>query len=632
MLDQLRRGALSWFAKGLLALLIVAFAVWGIGDSIRGGSSTTLATIGSAQISRDEFRQAYQEEMNSYTRRLGRRLTPEQARMLGVEQRALSRLVGSAAIEAHAKQMGLAISDKGLADLIMQDPAFQGADGKFNARTFQGYLRQIGMNEQRFVAERRKEEIRDQITDSLLGGVSPPQWLVEAQHRYREETRVIEYFTPDYAKLLKLPEPDDAKLQAYYDQNKGSFVTPELRALNVLMLSREAIKGRIEVSEDDVKTAYEADKEKYNVPERRRITQIAFPDKAAAEKAYAELAKAKDFKEAATKLGFKESDYDLGTFAKRDMIDSKIADAAFGLKKDELSKPVDGQFSIVLLRVTEIAPGKLRTLADVRTEIIDGLKNARAAEEIRTLHDKVDDSRGAGKLLKEIAAEYKIPFIEVKATDRAGKTPDGKPAIEGPEAPRIAQAGFAATPGVETEHIELADGGYAWFDLVSTTPSKQKPFDEVKAEVATLVKEQERRREITALASKIVERLNAGEPIETVAKEAGAKVEKSGPFNRSTSPHGIPQGAVQQAFVTPKGRATSAPTQEARMILRVADIIPAPPATPEQLEKLKADLARQMQSDALAQYLGGLQTLYGLKVNEAALRQTLGEDRSQPAN
>jgi peptidyl-prolyl cis-trans isomerase D len=180
--------------------------------------------------------------------------------------------------------------------------------------------------------------------------------------------------------------------------------------------------------------------------------------------------------------------------------------------------------------------------------------------------------------------------------------------------------------------LELADGGYAWFDLVSTTPSKQKPFDEVKAEVATLVKEQERRREITAFASKIVERLNAGEAIETIAKEAGAKVEKSNPFNRSTSPHGIPQGAVQQAFVTPKGRATSAPTQEARMILRVADIIPAPAATPEQLEKLKADLARQMQSDALAQYLGGLQTLYGLKVNETALRQALGEDRSQPAN
>ena len=41
------------------------------------------------------------------------------------------------------------------------------------------------------------------------------------------------------------------------------------------------------------------------MPEKRRVQQLAFPDKAAAEKAYAELSKAKDFTEAAAKLGFK---------------------------------------------------------------------------------------------------------------------------------------------------------------------------------------------------------------------------------------------------------------------------------------------------------------------------------------
>lgn len=634
MLDSLRRGAVSWLAKGLLGLLIVAFAVWGVGDSIRGAGSSTLASIGSTQITRDEYRQAYQDEMASYTRRIGRRLTPEQAKLLGVEQRALSRLVGSAAIEQHARQMGLGISDQGLADLIKQEPAFHGPDGKFNPRVFEGYLRQVGMNEPRFVAERRKEEIRDQITDSLLGGIAPPQWLSETLHRFREETRTIEYFTPDYARLIKLPDPDDAKLQAHFEQNKTAFVTPELRKINLLLLSREAIKARLNVSEEDIKAAYESTKDKYNVAERRRIQQIAFPDKAAAEKAYAELAKAKDFKDAAGKLGFKESDYDLGVLAKREMIDAKVADAAFALKKDELSKPVEGQFSVVLLRVSEITPGKQRTFADVRNEVVDGIKNERASEEIRTLHDKVEDARGAGKVLKEIGTEFNIAFIEVAQTDRSGKTADGKVAIEGAEAARIAQSAFAATPGVETEAVELADGGYAWFDLLSITQPKQKAFEEVKAEVLAQFKEQERRRELTALASKFVERLNAGEPIEAVAKEAGAKVEKSAPFNRATSPHGIPQAAVQQAFATPKGRATSALTADgnARLVLRVLDIIAAPPATPEQIARLKADLSRQMQSDVLAQYLGGLQSKLGLKVNEAVLRQALGEDRSQPAN
>jgi peptidyl-prolyl cis-trans isomerase D len=627
MLDAMRRGAVNWFAKGLLVLLVVAFAVWGVGDVVRNAGRGTLATIGDATISSDEFRQAYQDEMASYSRRIGRRLTPEQAKMLGVEQRALSRLIGSAAIEAHARDLGLSISDKGVAELIRQEQAFQGPDGKFNQRNFEGYLRQIGMSEPRFVAERRKEEIRDQITDSLLGGVTVPMALIELLHAYREETRVIEMVTPDFAKLVKLAEPDEAKLKAHYEQNKGQFMTPELRKINVLTLSRDVIKARISVSDADVQAFYDADKGKYNVAERRKIQQIPFPDKAAAEKAYAELSKAKDFKDAATKLGFKESDYELGVLAKRDMIDGKVADAAFALKANELSKPVEGQFSIVLVRVTEIAPGKQRPLAEVKAEIVDAIKNERAGEEIRTLHDKVEDAKGAGKLLKEIGTELSIPFTENVETDRAGKTADGKPAIEGAEAQRIAQAAFAASQGIETEAVELSDGGYVWFDLTTVTAAKQKPFEDVKADVTTRVKDEERRREVATIAAKFAERLNAGESMDVIAKEAGAKIEKSNPFNRATSPQGVPQAAVQQAFATAKGRATSAldTSGDARVVLKVVDVTPAPPATPEQVERLKSDLARQMQSDALAQYVSGLQTKLGLKINEAAVRQALGE-------
>ncbi len=618
---------MNMFAKGLLALLVVAFAVWGIGDVVRNVGRDSVATVGSVTITPDQVRQAYQEEMESMSRRFGRRLTPQQAQMLGVQQRALSRLIGGAAIAEHARALGLSISDQGLADIIRQEPAFLGPDGKFNQRAFASYLRQIGMNEPLFVAERRKEEIRDQITDTLLAATSVPQWMIEVQNRYRNETRVAEYLTPDYDKVLKVPEPDEAKLKAFYEQNLAQYMTPELRKISVLSLTREPLMAKMTITDEDVKTAFERDQDKYNVAEKRRVQQIAFDDKAAAEKAYAELSKAKNFSEAATKLGFKESDYDLGLLARKDMIDGKAATAAFALKKDEVSKPVEGDFKTLILRVTEIVPGKQRTMAEVKGEITDVVKAERATEQIRTLHDKVDDARGAGKTLKEIGTELGIPFKEGIETDRGGKTLDGKAAIDSPEAARIAQGAFAATQGVETEAIELSDGGYAWFDLVGSTPAKQKPFEEVKEEVLKQVKEDERRREIQQYAGKIVDRINAGESLEAIAKETFAKVEKSNPFTRNTSPQGLSQTAAQQAFLTAKDRATSAlgADRATRVILKVVDIIPAPAVTPEQAEKLKADLLREMQSDVLAEYVGALQVRYGLKINEAAMRQALGE-------
>jgi peptidyl-prolyl cis-trans isomerase D len=626
MLDAMRRGAVNWLAKILLGLLIIAFAVWGVADVFRGYGRGTLARIGSTEITVDQYRQAYQDELASISRRMGRRLTPEQAKLLGLEQRTLSRLIGAAAIDAHARQLHLGLSDQGIADLIRQDPAFKGLDGAFSQRTFQNYLRQGGVSEGYYVANRRKEEVREQLTDTLVGGIAPPQLLIDLIHRYGEERRVIEHFTPDYDKLIKTPDPDEAKLKEFYEQNKRQFMTPELRKVAVLLLTREDAKSRSPVDEAEVKADYEKDKERFNVPERRTITQLSFPDKAAAEKAHAELAKATDFKEAVTKLGFKESDIELGSLARRDMIDPKIAEAAFTLEKDELSKPIEGQFGVVLLRVTEIVPGKQRTFDEVKGEIRDRLAQERSSHELQALHDKVESERSAGKTLGEIGQALSLPFREIAAIDQAGNGPDGKSAFEHAEAARVAQAAFAGAVGIEPEATDLGDGGYAWVDVLAITPEKQKPFDAVQAEVKAGAIEQDRRREITAAAAKLVERLNAGESMETLAKEVSAKLEKTNPITRTTSPQGLPHNAVQLAFTLPKGGATSALTTDgkARIILRVADIIPASPPTTEQTTSLKAELGRQLQNDMLAEYLAGLQSRYGVSINDAELKTALG--------
>ena len=157
-------------------------------------------------------------------------------------------------------------------------------------------------------------------------------------------------------------------------------------------------------------------------------------------------------------------------------------------------------------------------------------------------------------------------------------------------------------------------------------PEKQKAFEDVMAEVKTGAVEAERRKEIAALAAKFVERLNKGETMEALAKEIGAKVERTPAITRNTAPQGLTQNAVQQAFTLPKGSATSAPSPDgkARVILSVAEVIPAPPPTPEQTNRLKEELSRQLQGDVLAEYVGGLQARYGLSVNDAALKQALG--------
>ena len=635
MLDSMRRGITNIFTKLLLALLIVAFAVWGVGDVVRRSGQNAVATVGSTEITTEEYRQAYQDEMQSVSRRLGRRLTPEQSKMLGLETRALARLIGFAALDIHARKLGLTVSENIVANIIRADPAFQGPTGQFSREQFRQIIGQQGyQGEGQYIQSRNRDILREQLTETVGAGVVPPTELVAILYRFREEGRTVEYFTPDYDKQIKVAEPDEVKLQEYYEQNKRQYLALEQRKANLLLLTRDEAAKRITVNDEEIKAAYDSAKESYNVPEKRRIQQLTFADKAAAEKAYAELSKAKNFEEAATKLGYPAADIDLGLLTRPEMIDPKIAEAAFSLKKDELSRPVEGQFSVALLRVPEIQPGKQRTFDEVKGEIRDRIADERVGQKISELHDKAESERAKGRPLKEVASELNLAFREIPEINRLGQTGDGKPAIDSPDSNRIAEAVFEASPGVETEALELADGGYGWFDVVSTTPDRQKTFDEVKTEVRAHYLEAEKRREMTAFAAKQVERIKSGEAMDKVAKELGAQLARTQPFKRSETPQGLPSAAVQQAFALPKGgvSAVATPDGKSRVIMRVIDIIPAPFPTPEQTAALRSDLGKQLRVDLLEQYVGGLRSRYGFTINENVLKQALGPQPDQPAD
>ena len=201
-----------------------------------------------------------------------------------------------------------------------------------------------------------------------------------------------------------------------------------------------------------------------------------------------------------------------------------------------------------------------------------------------------------------------------------------------PRRAKVGQAAFAGAQGLEAEATELEDGGYAWIDVVGVTAEKQKPFEDVKEEVKTAYMDGERRKEVTAIAAKLVERLNGGETLEAVAKEASGKIEKTNPITRNTSPQGLAQNAVQLAFTLSKGAATSALTADskARIILRVVDIMPAPRPRPSRWSASGPSSIARCRPTSWPSMSAGLQARYGVSVNEGALKQTLGTEREVP--
>lgn len=627
MLDALRRGSTGLVAKVLFALLVLSFAIWGVADVFTGWGRGALAKIGSQEIRLEEYQRAFQNEINLISQQAGRRITTEQAHAAGLDNRVLAQLIAWSAVEQHADELNLALSDTSLAEAMKNDQAFKGPDGKFNRLAFENVLDRLGVSERGFLQLRRRDELREQLTSALINGVAVPDAMIEVLNAWKNETRVAEHFTIDADKAVTVPEPDEAKLKATYEANKANFMAPEFRKLALLVLSIDNVKKTMEVSDAEAQTSYEETKKDYNTPERRRVQQIAFKDKAAAEVAKKTIADGKSFGDAAKDAGAKDSDIDLGLISKDRLIDPKIADAVFSLPKDTVSDPIEGRFATVLVRVTDIQPAVDRTFADVKNEVKDKLATKKAAAQMQTLLDQVEDQRSAGKSLKEIGEAMKLQFYEIPEADRSNKDREGKPAILIRDPAAVLNVAFGSGVGIENDVVEVGGDSYAWVDVLDVMAEKQKPFDEVKDAVKQFFIKQERERLVSELAGKLVERADNGEAMSVLATAGGAaKVATTPPFNRTTEPQGMSRDAVARAFTLAKGKAGSAPdsNNKSRIVFKVTEITPAPAVSEAQRNTIASELKNQLADETLSEYVLALQKSLGTHIYEDEFKKATG--------
>jgi peptidyl-prolyl cis-trans isomerase D len=591
----------------------------------RGWGRGAVAKVGSTHISDEEFRRAYQNELDRVSQQARQRITAEQGRAFGLDKRVLAQLISGAAVEAHGQQLGLALSDQTLVDGIQSDPDFQ-IDGKFSKQNFDALLQQIGMTERGFLNLRRKDELRAAIIRSFVTGQTVPKPLFDLMHAYNTEKRVIEWVKID-PEAVTVAEASEEKLKELYDKDKSKYMTPEYRKVQVLTLSVDDLKKNVTITDDEIAKSYEATKDTYNKPEERRIQQIAFKDKATAEAALKDLRDGKkSFGDVAKETGAKDTDVDLGLVTKKALIDPKIADVAFSLEKDRYSDVIEGRFATVILRVTQIDPGITRTLADVKDQVRDKLATEKAKSELQNKHDEIEDNRIAGKTLTEIAEGSKLSFKEIPATDATGLSPDGKPVIETPDLRKIVARAFAPDNSSDDSAIELSDGGYAWINVLSNDAPKQKPFEQVKAQVKDDYTSSERHRLIEELAKKLVERIDAGEPMTALEAAAKNKVEKTDPLTRKTIPQSLSDAIVVQAFALAKGKAGhgDSPDHTTAIVYRVADVIAAPAASLTETDELTRQLNAELANQTLTEYTEALKKRLGTSVNAAEMNAALG--------
>ena len=626
MLDTLRKTASGWIGMGLMGLLVVSFAVWGIADIFRGYGSSAVATVGGQEITTA----SYQREIANETRRLsqqyGQPITPQLAQQLGVDRNALSRLIGLAALNGGAEDLGLAVSDQKVAHDIMSDPNLQNSFGKFDKRNFELALSRSNITEDAFVKDRRDYMIRNQLIGVIGNGIHTPDVMVDAIATFQQETRDAAYLVLPPSLAGDVADPDDKALEDYYKKISARFEKPETRSFSIMELTPDEIAKTVSVSDDELKTAFEQQQGSFNTPEKRDVIQITFDTKDDAAAAVAKLRSGTPIEDIVKARGLTMKDVELGLVAKAQMLSPTIGDAAFSLEPGTVSDPVQGPLGPVVLKVTKVEPAVTKSFDDVKDELRRSVAMQKAREQIYDIQNAIEDDRAGGMSFRDVAAKNGLAIQSFEGITKNGKTRDGKD-VTLPDLPDLLKTVYDYGPDEQIPPLDNGESGYYWVHVDQQTDAEIPPLKEVRDQVVADWKEQQRKVKLQELAEKLAERGNKGESFDKIAGELDRGVLTQKGIQRYARSDTFSRIAVTRLFATAKGGFTYGPVTvgDSMLVLQVKDVH-KPQLSPdsEDYKKLQANIRDSIAADMIGTMVAGLQEEMGVSVNARLVQQVTG--------
>ncbi len=617
MLTSLRKGAASWLAKILFALLILSFAAWGVGDYLSPEVDDAVAQVGESEIGAEEFRREYSRQFNEWRRRLGGNMTPEIAAQIGLPQEVLRAAVRRRLVELEAGRLGLAVGDGQVRRAIEEDPNFGGRLGGFDRALFERVLLTNGLTEGEFVAMLRRDITRRQVDRSVERNVRASRSMAEAVHRYRNETRK--------AVLIRVPEaaafpedPGEAELRAWHEANRDDFMAPAYRAVTAIVLDPDRWLDRVDADPALAREAYEARMADFTVPATRRVRQVLFDDGSKAQEFMTALAAGAELERAAGTVGAPVSD--LGPVSRSQLPQPALAEAVFSLGEAGVTGPVETPLGWHVLAVDQIAEESTIPFEDVKEGLEREVAREIAIERLADLANDLDDQLGGGATFEDAARALDLTMLTIAAVDasgrdRAGEQPEGLPAE-----PNFLQTAFSTPVGEDSLLGELGDGGHFVLRVESETPPAVRPFEEAKPLVLSAWRKARLDEAAKAKAEALADRLREGRTPASVA--GGLAVTETGPFARleAEPESGRSQEVVDAVFAAERGEVVVARAGDGYAVAVVEGIEPPPYSEPE-IEAIREQLSAEMVEDVRRQFHAALEDRFGVAVNRDLLAQ-----------
>ncbi|KJY95307.1 SurA N-terminal domain-containing protein [Pseudoalteromonas piscicida] len=560
MLEKIREGSQGPAAKIVLGLVILSFALAGIGGYLGQTTEQPVAEVNGVKISQTKFSRAYSNERARLEQQFGEyfaQIAADPNYMAQIRQGVVDQLVQQELQTQLAKELGLRVSDEQVKKAIVEMPYFQ-IGGEFSNDRYLQVIRQMNFQPDSFREYLRDEMTRAQLISAVAGTDFVLKNELQQSIALQQQTRAIDYAVLSKELVKDEVSVSDEEVQNYYDLNQTQFQAPELVAVNYIELKAEDLVPAEPVTEEALKTYYEEQKNQYLEPERRRVSHIlvdasedAEAAKQKADEILAELNNGADFAVVAEEKSDDVVSAELGgdlDWIERDMMDPAFEDAAFALAAvGDVSEVVESEFGFHIIKLTDIQRQQAQSFEDVKDDLRAELEKAAKIDAFYQKQTRVAEL--AFEMADSLQDAAEAAGVEIKSTELVSRNALPEPL----NSPAISNTIF--TPElledrVNSEVLEVAPEHIVVVRVAEHKAAATKPLEEVSAQIKTQLSNEKASTLIAEKAQSLFEQLQGGSTLTEIAKAQSIEVKSVSELKRRS--YDVPPAIAAEAFKLPQ--------------------------------------------------------------------------------